>query len=310
MNLIIDGNNMAHRAKYAFQQLAYQGKSTSVMYGVLRMTVSLIRKYKPTSIIMCWDDGVPGFRRRLVPGYKAHREKRDEDDSEWLSFMSQMGELRGILPYTGALQVRRTGIEADDLMAQAARMVIGKSIIVSGDKDMLQCVSDSVSVLKSGSSKDTLMTIGNFEDVIGFPPFKYVLFKVLQGDSSDNIPGVPGIGPKTAEKLVMNNTPIAGATPTIAKSITEFVSSGQYNAAYTVMDLTEDRAGARMAILSAEWVRYSNQLYSWCMSKGFMSLIEAGPLAAIFGRLKQPKFDTTDMRIPLVWDYDRSIRHR
>jgi len=300
MNLIMDGTNLAHRARHAYN-LSYQGVDTSVTYGVVRMLGALVKHHKPTSVIFAWDGGTPGFRRRLVPSYKSKR--KHDDDPTWEVFLHQVRELEQILPYTGVLQVRRAGIEADDLMAQAAQMLVGDNLIVSTDTDMLQCVSDNTSVLRPGK-KDVTYTADNFEKEIGFPVYKYVLSKVLQGDSSDNVPGVMGIGPKTVVKLLQNDNVLEAATPKMRERIEAFIADGRYKSAYAVMDLKDDRTGARLALLDAHWRKaHVKRLTKWCMDRGFVSIIEAFSLS-IFGGLKEPEF-AWDGPTPLIWDYVR-----
>ena len=300
MNLIVDGANLAHRARHAYS-LSYQGQDTSVTYGVMRMLGALVKYYNPASVIFAWDGGTPGFRRRLVPSYKSKR--KHDDDPTWDMFIYQVQELEHILPYAGVLQVRRAGIEADDLMAQAAQMLIGKNLIVSTDTDMLQCVNDNTSVLRPGK-KDVTYDAKNFEKLVGFPVYKYVLGKVLQGDSSDNVPGVLGIGPKTVVKLLQNDNVLEAATPKMRSRIEAFISDGHYNSAYSVMDLSADHTGARLALLDAPWRKaHAKRLTKWCMDHGFVSIIEAFSLS-IFGSLQEPEF-AWDGRMPLVWDYRR-----
>lgn len=303
MNLIVDGNNLAHRARHAYS-LSFQGVDTSVTFGVMRMLLGLVKKYKPNSVIFAWDGGTPGFRRRLVPSYKAGRKRKREDDGTWAIFITQLQELEAILPHTGVLQVKRRGIEADDLMAHAAKGLIGDNLIISTDDDMLQCVNDNTSMLKPGKKAITY-TVENFEELIGFPVYRFVLSKVLQGDSSDEIPGVRGIGPKTALKLMQGGDTLLGAaTPRMQERIEKFIADGYYNKAYTAIDLSVDLAGAKRTLKDAEWMSYDKSVRKWCIDKGFISIIEGFSLS-ILGGLKKPEFEFTG-RLPRIWDYRRS----
>jgi DNA polymerase-1 len=159
------------------------------------MLQSLITNYKPHSVVLCWDGGTPDFRKALVPSYKANRGK-DRDELEYLDFMCQLQELWRILSQFGILQIKRKGIEADDLLYHASRLLDGDAIIVTADEDLLQAVTDQVSVFKPGK-KEQLIT----PDTMEIPVEDFVEYKTLQGDSSDNIPGVNGVGPKTAQKI-------------------------------------------------------------------------------------------------------------
>jgi len=303
MNLIIDGTNLAHRARHAYD-LSYRGKDTSTTYGVMRMLAALVRNYNPSSVVFAWDGGTPGFRRRLVPEYKSKR--KHEEDPTWLEFLAQLGELEKILPYTGVLQVKRRGIEADDIMAHAAQMLTGDNLIITTDDDLLQCVDDATSVFKPGGKKGTIYRMSNFEDKVGWPPFKFVLSKVLQGDSSDNIKGVFGIGPKTAHKLLQHDNVLEAASPKLRDRIEKFIEDGSYVKAYGAIDLSHDRAGARLTILRSKWhPAHVKRLYKWCIDRGFVSIIEQESLS-VFGRLREPQFDKLLRRTPLVWDYGRA----
>ena len=299
MNLIIDANNLAHRARHAYH-LSFRGHDTSVTYGVMRMLVALIKKFEPSSVILCWDGGTPGFRKRHVPAYKAARKEKKKDPT-WNEFITQLCELERILPHTGVLQVKRTGIEADDLMAHASRLVVGKALIVTTDDDLLQCVSRNVNVYSP--IRDVMYTHANFVELIGYPVHQHVKAKVLQGDSSDGIEGVRGVGPKTVLKL------LAGRACDIPEStqarLQEFLDSGKYMASYVTVDLSNDMVGAKYTILNTRWQPYNKSVMMWCVKRGFTSLVEAAPLGAVFGKLGQPKFKGDLHVTPRIWDYKR-----
>lgn len=292
--LLIDGNNLAWRANYAYN-LSFRGQDVSALYGVVRMVQALVKHHKPRSVIYCWDGGTPGFRKRLVPEYKASR--RHKDDGTYTNFVRQAIELREVLPFFGLYQVYRRGLEADDLVYHASRMLDERSIIVTADEDLLQAVDEKTSVLKPGK-KDLLHTPEEME----IAPEDMVEWKVLQGDSSDNIRGVSGVGPKTATKIV-HGEPVSER---IAERVKAFYESGAYDAAYDCMDLSVDRAGAKHALLSSEYVPFDwRKCKSFCIKYGFTSLLE-GNLGQIFGKLREPMFNTRGLAIPRVWDYKRA----
>lgn len=295
MYLVIDANNMAYRAKHAYR-LSYKGQDTSVLYGVIRMLQSLIERHNPYSVIMCWDGGVPNFRRELVPEYKAHR-SHDEDPT-YPVFIEQLRELENILPCFGVLQARRRGIEADDLMYQASRMLNDEVLIVTTDDDLLQAVTEGVSVLKP-SKANTLATIEKFEELMGFPVEKFVDWKVLQGDGSDGIAGIKGIGPAWATKIVTG----VKLSDRIQGYLNDYPTE-KFDAAWDTISLAADRVGARKVLLDAEYTEYDNaRVYKWLMQFGFSSIIEAG-VTGTFGTLRQPIFNC-DVQVPIVWDYKR-----
>lgn len=302
--MLIDANNMAHRARYAYN-LSWQGHDTSVTYGFMRMLIALIKRYHPSSVMVCWDGGVPGYRKRLVPTYKAGRSRAD--DPTWPAFLIQLDELYDKLPYTGVLQVRRKGIEADDLIAHAAILAEDSVVIVTADDDMYQCINDNVSVLKPGKA-DRLIDYETFLEDYGFEPSWYVAYKTLQGDNSDNISGVQGIGPKTAQKLIISGDVMSNVPVHLEDRFNQFINSGAYNAAYTAIDLSSDLAGARLTLIRAldEWKAYSkNIIYKWCFNRGFTSLIETSSLGATFGGLSRPRLCISRGQYPLMWDHER-----
>lgn len=315
MLLIIDGNNMAHRARYSFE-LSFHGKDVSVTYGMLRMMLAVVKEQKPEAVLVCFDGGYPGFRKRLVPSYKEHR--THTKDPTYPEFLRQMDELDKVLPMFGVMVVRRRGIEADDLMYQASRMSNHKqSLIVTNDDDLLQAVNHNTSVLKPVTKKeDLVVTPSNFRDVTGVCPGCFMCAKVLQGDVGDGVPGCHGVGPKTIGKL------FAGiecepewwwglesrVNPNMAIRINSFLGSGAYEKAWDAMDLSYDRSGARLALSEASWLPYQDKsVYRYCVDNAFMSLIEASPLRPVFGSLGRPEMSVkVGMRVPRVWDTYRS----
>lgn len=297
LTLIIDGNNMAHRAHYAYN-LSFRGHDVSAIYGTVRMIQALIRQFKPQAVIICWDGGIPNYRKRLIPAYKGTR-KRDQDPSRQ-DFVWQLQELQRIVPYFGILQVRRIGLEADDLMYQASIMLCDTHpIIVTSDEDLLQALSPTVSVYKPGKQN----TLIEYEDhQMDFVGEEFVEWKALQGDSSDNIKGVMGVGPKTATKILDG----ISISERLQAKVDEYYASGAFDNAYDCIDLSCDRSGARYAILDAVHRPFDRvETIQWCIQYGFTSLMETHSLGMTFGKLKEPKFDIDGLGIPRVWDYKR-----
>jgi 5'-3' exonuclease len=252
---------MAYRAKYAFS-LSNRGEDVSVSYGMLRMIKKLMERFEPKSVIVCWDGGVPEFRCKAVPSYKANRHK-DDDPLEYESFLAQMIELDTYaFPLMGIISARKEGAEADDLMHHASRILLEDSIIVTSDKDLIQSVNPQVDVYSP--NKDKLYTLDNIEDELDIPLTQYIDWRALQGDSSDNIPGVKGIGEKTATKLFKEYGTLTGIVNKAlginpnGKKMSERMSENikdfgfrKLTANIKVMALYADRVGARMAIIDA-----------------------------------------------------------
>lgn len=321
-NIIIDGNHMAHRARHTFD-LSWRGKDVSTLYGVLRMLTSILSKYKPVSMLVAWDGGVPNYRRKFYPNYKMNR-NHDKDET-YDSFVAQLRELSAVLPKCAVVQVRREGIEGDDICYAASRMLEGNNLIVSGDDDLLQAVNDKVHVLQPGKM-EIIVTPENFADVTGLampdPQLhdKYCMIKVLAGDSSDNITGIVGVGVKTAVKIVnecevwwsnIGQDEIGYFVPhgydesKWAHKLDSYINSGLYERVYKVIDLSVDRTGARHAILNATWQSCGIQsLNAWFARWGFASLITMGA-AAEFYRLQAPTLNCNGIPIPMVWDTRR-----
>lgn len=298
--LIIDGNNMAHRARHTFQ-LSYRCKDVSVTYGVMRMLQSLIRKQKPHSVIMTWDGGTPLYRRELVPSYKANRDRTK--DTSYDEFVLQLEELQEGLPMFGIMSMRRRGIEADDLMYHASRIVdADEVVIVTTDDDLLQAVNEQVSILRP-KKQDVLVTLENFSEVVGVHPGSYLRYKVLQGDGSDNIPGIVGVGPKTALKIIHGEK----IQDKISIRLKQFISSEKHFDSLKCMTLQHDMCGARQVIIDVDYTRYNGKsAKNWCMDRGFVSLFDSEPLGVTFGRLRKPLIEPDDnMKFPVIWSYHR-----
>lgn len=264
MFLIVDGNNMAYRAMHTMS-LSHNGVDVGIMYGMLRMLYAAVQQFNPSSVAVCFDGGTPAYRRLLLPSYKAHRMR--SEDIDWDNAFWQMMIMRQVaLPYHGIQTLWGRNVEADDLMAAAARLSTEPVILLTTDDDLLQCVGDKAKLFNP--SKKKLYTIDNFEEELGVPPYTWLFYKALIGDSSDGVPGIKGIGPKTAQRIIatceqagdMDFTDIADVhsialrTPKITSrqlASIESISNAEWRAAIDVMDLSHDHVGARSAIARA-----------------------------------------------------------
>jgi DNA polymerase-1 len=269
----------------------------------------LIKKFKPSSIIVAWDGRVPKFRRHLVPEYKINRHK-DEDPDDRANFNRQMDELHNYaLPRMGILSVKRNYTEADDLLHQASVLSLHEeSVIVTGDKDLLQSLSRKTKVYSP--SKEKLYTVKDFEEEYDLPISRYVWWKALQGDGSDNIPGVPKVGEVTATKIfkefdtiieLFSAIEVGDFAGKIADRIKEF-GYERLVKNYKVMNLFTDRTGARYTLL--EELKYykatDKQLVKgYFLRNAFVSLLDSLPI--MLSNLTVPKLDKT-IRCPVVVD--------
>jgi DNA polymerase I len=195
---LIDGSSYIYRAFYAVKDLSTSGGlPTNAVYGFLGMLRRVLKEKSPTYLAVALDAPGPTFRHQLSPEYKATRQQMPEPLACQLPYIKRLIALHGI----PLLEV--SGVEADDIIgtltAWAARQ--GREVvIVSGDKDLLQLVSSRVRLWDT--MKDVVLGPQEVEQRYGVPPSQLVEVMGLAGDSSDNIPGVPGIGPKTGERLI------------------------------------------------------------------------------------------------------------
>jgi len=199
-NLIIDGNNFAWRAGSVLFLSNEAGKNVSIAFGMLKMIRSLLEEYNPKKIIVCWDRGGSTAKKEIYPEYKQNRKSKSLPEEFYKEIISQISEIQKILPHFGIKQLVRYGIEADDLIGVLCRDLKEKALVVSSDKDLLQCVEFGSSMLHT--SKNKLVDRTNFFDYTGVSPELFVYYKTILGDSGDNIFGLSGFGEVTAKKLV------------------------------------------------------------------------------------------------------------
>lgn len=196
--ILIDGSGYIFRAYHAIPRLSTSsGFPTNALYGFSRMLVKLLSTVKSSRIVLVFDAARQTFRNDIFPAYKAHRDECPEDLVPQLPLFRQIGDALGVLT------VDQRGFEADDILGTLAARFSGKGIpclVVSGDKDLLQLVTDRVSVWDP--MKDRFFDARAVEEHMGVPPHLIADYLGLVGDASDNIPGVSGIGPKTAASLI------------------------------------------------------------------------------------------------------------
>ena len=203
--LLIDGHSMAYRAFYALPAENFTtatGQHTNALYGFATMLISLIREEKPTHIAVAFDVSRKTFRTELFPEYKANRASTPDE------FRSQMGLLHELVSAFGISQFEREGFEADDILATLSTQASKEDvdvIICSGDRDTFQLVTEKITVLypKRGVSDLARMTPEAVLEKYAMSPTNYPDFAALRGDPSDNLPSVPGVGEKTAQKWII-----------------------------------------------------------------------------------------------------------
>jgi 5'-3' exonuclease len=207
MLMLVDAANLYFRAFYALPEsiTAPDGSPVNAIRGYLDMTAALIDKRRPTRHIACLDlDWRPMFRVELVPTYKAHRVAPDGGEQVPDTLSPQIPVLLDVLAALGLAAVGAPGFEADDVIATIAARDPDQVEIVSGDRDLLALATDRVTVLYTGKGIAKMEVMGprEVEAKYGVPAAHYADFAVLRGDPSDGLPGVAGVGEKTAAALV------------------------------------------------------------------------------------------------------------
>ncbi len=197
--LLLDGNSLLNRAYFALPPLnSSNGQNVNAVYGFVNLMLKALEEYKPNKLVVTFDLHGDNFRKQIYPEYKANRHGMAED------LASQMPVLHNLLSAMQVTVVEKAGVEADDIIGTLCKRFEGNSLIVSGDRDMLQLVSENVNVLltKKGMTDVERVTPAVLKENYGLTPNGVIEFKALRGDTSDNIPGVKGIGEKTAMSLL------------------------------------------------------------------------------------------------------------
>ena len=207
---IIDGNAIMHRAFHALPLLTDKdGNEANAIYGFLSMLIKIVQDLHPTHLAVCFDRPEPTFRKSMYVGYQAKRPKMDKGLADQLNRTKEIVKKLNISLYELA------GYEADDVIGTLAAQANNQQsttsnqhfdeiIIVTGDRDILQLVDEKVHVYMpiQGLTNAKLYTSKDVEEKYGIKPIQIIDYKALAGDSSDNYPGVRGIGPKTASELL------------------------------------------------------------------------------------------------------------
>ena len=202
--MLIDGNSLTYRAFFALPTdlATASGQVTNAVYGFTSMLINLLKDHQPDSIVIAFDRPEPTFRHEIVPTYKGNRDEAPD------ILRQQMGLVRQVVDVLRLPTVEAPGYEADDViatLATRARDAGDDVLIVTGDRDAYQLVEDPhVRVIynKRGVSDYANYDEAGIEERTGVHPGKYTIYAALRGDNSDNLPGVPGVGEKTAAKLV------------------------------------------------------------------------------------------------------------
>lgn len=202
--LLLDGNSLAYRAFYALPAENFKtrsGLTTNAVYGFTAMLINLLRDEAPTHVAAAFDVSRQTFRSERFPEYKATRSSTPDE------FRGQIDITKEVLAALGITTLSEPGFEADDLIATLATQADAEGyrvLVVTGDRDALQLVNENVTVLypRKGVSDLTRFTPDAVVEKYGLTPAQYPDFAALRGDPSDNLPGIPGVGEKTASKWI------------------------------------------------------------------------------------------------------------
>lgn len=244
--LILDGNSVTYRAFYALptDMATASGQVTNAVFGFTSMFINLVKEHTPDGVLVAFDRPEPTFRHFANPEYKAQREAAPD------ILRQQMGLVREVLQALGVSAIDLVGFEADDIIGTIATQ--GKAlgheiIIVTGDRDSYQLVSDplvKVLYMKRGVSDYAFYDEAGILDKTGVTPAQYPEYAALRGDSSDNLPGIPGIGEKTAAKLIQTYGGLDGIfanvdaqTPKLKASLIEHEQRARQNHELMVIDV-------------------------------------------------------------------------
>lgn len=211
--LLVDGMALLFRGFYAtsyrgqFMETS-KGVPTNAIFGFVRYLWDAIGRFEPSHIICCWDMGSQTFRNEMFPDYKANRGKAPAE------LIPQFELVKEVSNSFGILNVGVPGYEADDVIGTLAKNLCSEIDvrILTGDRDSLQLVNDNVHavIMNKGIGNYTVYTPELIKETIGVTPAQLIDIKGLMGDQSDNFPGVPGIGEKTAIKLIKEHHSIEG----------------------------------------------------------------------------------------------------
>lgn len=198
--LIVDGHAYAYRAFHAIRELrSPTGRPTNAIYGFVKMLAKMRATVGPTHLIVVWDGGLNAERVAALPEYKAQRPDMPVD------LKPQLDEIVAYLQAAQITSICREGVEADDYIAGLAQRAAaaGMSVVIaSADKDFMQLVSGQIGLLNPNDKTETIWTDEQVRAKAGVKPSQMVDWLSLTGDSVDNIPGVSGVGPKTAAELL------------------------------------------------------------------------------------------------------------
>lgn len=272
--LLFDGNALVHRAYHALPPLSSpDGRLVNAVYGFMVSLLSAIALHEPTYVAVAFDVAGKTFRNELYPEYKATRQKADQALYDQIPIIQKLLQDMNV-PIYGIV-----GFEADDVLATIVKQAAGlETIIVTGDNDVLQLVSDHVKVYSVARGVKLAVSYDEaaVKDRYGLLPNQLADYKALAGDPSDNVKGLPGIGPKRAAELVAQHGSVENilrALPKFKPSEPEVLLAKKLVTLVDTVPLTFDLPHARLSDYNAKKVEGE------FVKLGFNSLIKRLPHA-------------------------------
>lgn len=276
--LIVDGHAYAYRAFHAIRHLTSpSGAPTNAIFGFIKMLGKMRDLLQPTHLVVIWDGGLAEERTAVLPEYKAQRPPMPE------ALAAQLDDIVLYLQAANLASFCRDGVEADDWIATVARQAVTagmKVVIASSDKDFMQLVSPAVGLLNPNDKSETIWATEQVRAKAGVAPSQIVDWLSLVGDSVDNIPGVPGVGPKTAADLLQQFGSVAALYERLAEVKSERLRAGLQAAKEAVRrnqqlirlrsDLSGDFSPEELVVKRADADRLCELFSRW----GFKTLLK------------------------------------
>lgn len=246
---LVDASTFIHRSYHAIRNLSTSdGRPTNAVFGFTATMNKLLRERMPEYMVVAYDAKAPSFRKEIYPEYKANRPPMPED------LAAQQQPIRDIVEALGIRSIEIPGLEADDIIAAMAAKASDSGfevIIVSSDKDYYQLLADNVSMYDPNPKRETSMTTAGLDEKFGVKPGQFLEAQGLMGDTTDNIPGVPGVGEKTAVKLIKEFDNLENLYDNLEKVKQEKLRqklADNKDAAYMSRDLARLKSDAEMPI--------------------------------------------------------------
>ncbi len=288
--LLIDGNSIANRAFYALPFLSNQeGKPSGAVFGFANIIIKLLQEEKPSHVVVAFDHARKTFRNEMYSEYKMQRKPTPEE------LISQFPVIKEMLQTMGILCVEQEGIEADDIIGTISKQFDGEKYILSGDRDLFQLIDKDTTILftKKGVSELDRVDETRLHEIFGIKPHQITDLKGLMGDTSDNIPGVKGVGEKTAISLLENFETIENLYKNIDKTSGKLKEKliADKDMAFLSKSLATIARDCQLTYKKEELkfsMPFSGELYDFFKAWNFSSLLKN---KTIFASINEEKFE-------------------